>query len=105
MKTHLKMLDEWVPVTLMLQDLLYSLEEWIYSRNSYEWLRTLGIFRSIYFNKEEVVRSGTPDIPIEYVYIPFPDHHPLMSYEELIVTDILNSGRSISGNAPRIWTD
>ncbi|SMN22420.1 similar to Kazachstania africana KAFR_0K00135 hypothetical protein [Maudiozyma saulgeensis] len=43
------------------------------------------------FEKEEVIMSDFPLVPIEDIYEPFGDHHPLLKYEELSVTDMLNS--------------
>ncbi|SMN22743.1 similar to Kazachstania africana KAFR0K00135 hypothetical protein [Maudiozyma saulgeensis] len=43
------------------------------------------------FEKEEQNNWGYSTVLIEDVYEPFPDHHPLLNYEELSVTDILNS--------------
>ncbi|CCF60367.1 hypothetical protein KAFR_0K00135 [Kazachstania africana CBS 2517] len=57
-----------------------------------EIANNLGFFpKHLDFENEVVIRSGSPGVPIEDVYIPFSDHHPLLSYEELSVTDILNS--------------
>lgn len=44
-----------VPVTFMLQDLIYFLKEWIYSRSNYELLRILDIFWSIWGRRSNIV--------------------------------------------------